>query len=258
MTYGKGSINGTKITDDVNIAGLTLPNHPFGVANQETVDFTNASFDGLMGSALSTLSQEKVLTPVESLHKQGLIQTATISYKLSRLRDEENDGEVTFGGLDPSKFDQDTQVTVDNVSPIGFWEANMDAVTMNGQQLAVASKTVILDTGTTLTVWPAKDAAILHQAIPGAKDDGNGGFTIPCQTNVSLALTFGGNSFSIDPTDLTFLPVDPNDPQGDCLSAITSGDVGGPTVSLLGDVFLKNAYFSTNVDTNTITLARLK
>lgn len=256
VTYGKGSMNGTKITDDVTIAGLTLSDHAFGVANQETVDFTDASFDGLMGLAISTLSEQKVPTPVESLAEKGLIKTATVSYKLSRLSDGENDGEVTFGGQDPSKFDQNTVVTMDNVNRNGFWEANMGAVTMNGQQLKVASNTSILDTGTTLMIWPAKDVVAIHQTIPGAKGDGKGGFTIPCTTNASLALNFGGQFFSIDPADLTFLPVDPNDPQGDCLSAIISGDVKGST--LLGATFLKNTYFSTSVNTNTITLAKLK
>jgi len=258
VTYGTGSVNGTKITDDVTIAGLTLSGHNFGVAQLETVDFTNASFDGLMGSAISTLSQQQVLTPVESLAKQGLIQSATVSYKLSRLRDGANDGEVTFGGLDSSKFDQNTLVTINNVNQLGFWEAPMGAVTMNGQQLAVASNAAILDTGTTLMVWPNNDVVAIHQAIPGAKSNGNGGFTIPCTTNASLALTFGGQSFSIDSADLAFLPVDPNNPQGDCLSAITSGNIDGPTTVLAGDTFLKNSYFSTSVDTNTITLAKLK
>lgn len=258
VTYGSGSMNGTKVTDDVSIAGLQLLQHNFGVAHQESVQFTNAAFDGLMGLALSTLSQEKVPTPVEALALQGLIQSATTSYKLARVTDDKNDGEVTFGGLDPSKFDQKTLATVDNVSQTGFWQANIDAVTMNGQPLALASKTAILDTGTTLMVVPQADVTAIHKTIPGAQSDGKGGFTIPCTTNVSLAFTFGGQLFSIDPVDLAFLPVNPKDPQGDCLSAITPGDVDGPTVSLLGDTFLKNAYFSTNADTNTITLAKLK
>ena len=78
-------------------------------------------------------------------------------------------------------------------------------------------------------VLPANDAQTLHNQIPGSKSDGQGGFTIPCTANASVALTFGGQQFTIDPRDIAFQPVDANNPQGDCLSGITSGSVGGAT-----------------------------
>jgi hypothetical protein len=258
VVYGKGSMNGSKVTDDVTIAGLTLRGLAFGASVQESDDFIDAQFDGLMGLAQSSLSQQQVLTPVEELFEQGLIQEAITSYKISRLRDDENDGEITFGGLDQSKFDQNTLVTLDNVNPQGFWEANFSSVTMNGKRLHVNGLSAILDTGTTLMVVPQQDALAIHQAIPGAKSDGNGGFLVPCTTNASLALTFGGQIFSIESTDLAFLPVDPNDLEGDCLSGISPGNIDGAAVWLVGDVFLKNAYYSTNVNKNKISLARLQ
>jgi len=50
--------------------------------------------------------------------------------------------------------------------------------------------------------------------------------------------------------------VDQNNLQGDCVSGITSGSIGGDTQWLVGDVFLKNAIFTTDVSTNTIQLAK--
>jgi len=81
--------------------------------------------------------------------------------------------------------------------------------------------------GTTLIIAPPADAAAVHATIPGARRDGQGGFTIPCTTTASVALTFGGQTFPIDPRDMAFLPVDLNDPKGDCISGITSGQIGG-------------------------------
>jgi hypothetical protein len=49
VTYGKGSVNRTIVMDNVEIAGLSLTNHTFGVANQESENFVSSSFDGLMG-----------------------------------------------------------------------------------------------------------------------------------------------------------------------------------------------------------------
>lgn len=259
VTYGTGAVAGDIITDDLNVAGLQLKAHTFGVANQETVDFSDDSvqFDGLMGLAQSTLSEQKTLTPVESLAKAGLIDSAITSYKISRLADQKNDGEITFGALDTTKFDQQTLTTIPNVNTQGFWEGALDAVTADGQDLGLQGRTAILDTGTTLIVAPDADAAAVHQAIPGAQSDGQGGFTVPCTLNTSVALTFGGNSFAIDPRDIAFAPVDPNDPTGDCTSGISAGNVGGAQEWLVGDVFLKNAYFSTDVDKNTVSLAKL-
>ncbi|KAI0091355.1 aspartic peptidase domain-containing protein [Irpex rosettiformis] len=259
VTYGSGAVAGDIITDNINVAGLALNKHTFGVATQESDQFANnqTQFDGLMGLAQSTLSEQKTLTPVESLAQQGLIQDAITSYKISRLQDQKNDGEITFGGLDATKFDAQSLVTFANVNTQGFWEGNLAAVTVDGQDAGLQGRTAILDTGTTLIIAPPSDAAAVHSLISGAKSDGQGGFTIPCTTTASVALTFGGQSFAIDTRDLLFSPVDPNNLTGDCISGISSGQVGGATEWLVGDVFLKNAYFSTDVTKNQISLAKL-
>lgn len=259
VTYGTGNVAGDIVQDNVVLAGLPLNAHTFGVATQESVDFSadTTPFDGLMGLAQSTLSEQKTLTPVESLAKAGSIADAITSFKISRLADQKNDGEVTFGGLDATKFDPNTAVTFANVNQQGFWEGAMTP-TVNGQSVGLdQGRTAILDTGTTLIVAPPDDAAAVHQAIQGSQSDGQGGFTVPCTMTESVALTFNNQSFAIDPRDIAFLPVDANNPTGDCTSGISSGQIGGATEWLVGDVFLKNAYFSTDVGKNAVTLAKL-
>ncbi|KAH8100901.1 acid protease [Cristinia sonorae] len=258
VTYGSGAVQGDIVTDDLDIAGLVLNAHTFGVATLESVEFSgdSTSFDGLMGLAQSSLSNQGVLTPVEALAQAGLIKDAVTSYKISRLSDGKNDGEISFGGLDPNKFDPATLVTFPNVNKNGFWEGAF-TVSVDGVDLGLAGRSAILDTGTTLIIAPPEDAIAIHSAIPGAKTDGQGSFTIPCTTSASVALTFGGRSFDIKAEDLLFTPVDPRDLDGDCISGISSGNVGGDTVWLVGDVFLKNAYFSTDVGRNTMSLAEL-
>jgi len=259
VTYGSGAVAGTIVTDNVAVAGLKLDKHTFGASTLESVQFSgnDVDFDGLMGLAQSALSNQKVLTPPESLAKQGTIKDAIVSYKISRLSDQKNDGQVTFGGLDSSKFDPATLVTIPNVSPIGFWEGALDGASVNGKDLGLTGRTAILDTGTTLIIAPAADATAIHRQIPGAKSDGQGGFTIPCTTTAKVAMTFGGKTFEIQPQDMTFVPINANDPKGDCVSGISSGTIGGPQEWLVGDVFLKNAYFSTDVTKNTVSLAKL-
>lgn len=259
VTYGKGFVKGNIIADDLLVAGLKLPGHTFGVATEESDDFSGNSslFDGIMGLAQSTLSEQRTLTPPESLAKAGQIKEAIVSFKLSRLADQKNDGEVTFGGLDASKFDQKTLVTLNNANNKGFWEGALDAVSVDGNDLGLNGRTAILDTGTTILIVPTADAQLIHKSITGAQDIGNGSFSVPCTTNSSLALTFGQQSFAIDPRDIAALPLDLNNLTGDCISGISAGQVAGANEWLVGDTFLKNVYFSTNVGKNTIQLAKL-
>ncbi|KAF7317083.1 Acid protease [Mycena chlorophos] len=258
VTYGTGAVQGAIIQDNIVVAGLQLTAHTFGVATQETTDFSDDSvpFDGLMGLAQSTLSQQQVLTPVESLAQQGLISDAITAYKISRTADDLNDGEISFGAPDASKFDASTLVTVPNVNTEGFWEAALDDVAVNGQSLNFQGRTSILDTGTTLMVIAQSDAEAIHQLIDGSADAGNGQFTVPCDTNATVAFTYGGKAFDIDPRDIAVQP--PVDANNNCLSGITGGSVGtSATQFLVGDVFLKNAYYITDVGQNQISLAKL-
>lgn len=260
VTYGTGNVTGTIIQDDINIAGLALPGHTFGATTSESPEFSSNKipFDGLMGLAQSTLSQQQTLTPVEALAKGGLISDAIVSYKLGRVRDNKNDGEITFGALDTAKFASNTLITLSNVNQQGFWEANLDDAAVANQSLGLQGRSAILDTGTTLMVLPTPDAVAIHQQIPGATFDGTSTFTVPCNTQTAVSLSFGGRSFSIDPRDLAFVPVNGNDfNSGDCVSGISAGDIGGANQWLVGDTFLKNVYYSTDVGQNAISLANL-
>lgn len=55
ITYGSGAVAGDIVTDNLVVAGLNLNAHTFGVATEETQDFSDDSvpFDGLMGLAQS-------------------------------------------------------------------------------------------------------------------------------------------------------------------------------------------------------------
>ena len=66
VSYGSGEVAGTIIQDNVVMAGLALNNHVFGTANEETVQFTGAPFDGLMGLAQSVSSSVRYCNMFDS------------------------------------------------------------------------------------------------------------------------------------------------------------------------------------------------
>lgn len=117
VQYGTGNVSGSVVQDDVTISGLTLTGHTFGVATSESQEFSSNRIpsDGLMGLAQSvrrsflsnrtckisllyqTISEQRTLTPVEALAETKAISDAIVSYKLARVADNKNDGEITFG-----------------------------------------------------------------------------------------------------------------------------------------------------------------
>ena len=134
---------------------------------------------------------------------------------------------------------------------------SLDSVSIDSDQVSGGS-TAVLDTGTSLIVAPKSAADKIHDAIPGAKSDGQGGYTIPCTTSKTLSFTFSGNTYSMDARDLLFAPKDPNNLKGTCISAVSTGSTMDGADWLLGAAFLKNVYFATNSDANSIGLGKLK
>ena len=218
----------------------------------------------------------------QSLAASGQVAAAQMGYKLGRVGDGANDGQATFGGVDTTKFTGQL-VEVPNVSKVGFFEggsfphsaagrvarrwadssvalqtaAAMDSVAVDGQDLSLAGRTAILDTGTTLMVIPPNDAATIHATIPGAVSDNQGNFAVPCNTASVVALTVGGQAFTVNPSDLAFQPLSGAGVDGLCLSGVSSGQIGGPNEWLVGDVFLKNVYYATDAGADTVGLAAL-
>ncbi|KJA26381.1 hypothetical protein HYPSUDRAFT_318649 [Hypholoma sublateritium FD-334 SS-4] len=257
--YVSGSVWGYIVHDDVSIAGLPLKNLTFGVAFNESAEFTgnNIRFDGLLGLAKSEISQQHVPTFVQALSQAKLISSAIVSYKLPRLADGRNDtSELTLGAMDPNHYYPKSLVTVKNVNKFGFWGAAVDAVKVGNQNMGWSNRTIVMDTGTTLILAPKSDAQAIHNAIPGAQYDGNG-FMVPCNMTTVLSLTIGGNAFTVEPRDIAFHPVEEG--SATCVSGISVGTVGPFDLNtdwLVGDVFLKNVYFSTDEDNDEISIAK--
>lgn len=265
ITYGTGNAKGFLATDDLSIAGMNLKNYKFAIATEESDDFSSSPFDGLMGLAQETLSNAQSPTPIDALYNEKLVSAPVMGYKLgdattaSGKRAAVNDGEVTFGGVDSAKY-TGKLVEIPNVSQQGFYEIPIQGVSVNGKSIGSLSsgRTSILDTGTSLMVAPQKDAEAVHAQIPGAKSDGQGGFTIPCTTTSTLSFKFGGEEWPLLARDLIFVPVDANKPKGDCISSLGGGDVGQQGEWLVGAAALKRLYFATNAQKNVIGLGKLR
>lgn len=58
-------------------------------------------------------------------------------------------------------------------------------------------------------------------------------FSIPCTTDAVITMTFGFAAFQIDVRDMLFQPLT-DDPEGQCISALSAGTVVDAQTWLLG------------------------
>lgn len=258
VSYGTGSVSVTKASDTMTIAGMKLNNYNIAIATKETSEFGGGDipFDGLLGLGGAGLSTTGAQSPIDALYKSHAVKAPVVGYRLGRVADGSNRGQVTFGGVDNSQIAGGLQ-QFDNQSDNGYWQIQMDSVSVGSHSISGASGSATLDTGTTLIVAPASQADAIHNAIKGAKSDGQGGYTVPCSTNQQISFTFSGHTFTMDPRDLLFAPSSPGNLNGMCVSSISAGDNGGEGGWLLGAAFLKNVYFATNTKTNQVGLGKL-
>ncbi|CAG8586375.1 24554_t:CDS:2, partial [Dentiscutata erythropus] len=237
IQYGTGNVKGISAQDNLIIGGIESKGQVFGLTLDESSDFVNVPYDGILGMALNQLSSQKAATPFSNMVSQGSVENSFFGFHLQRTLDKGDIGTLTLGGVDKSKFVG--EITSNKlINNKGFWEINLDGASVNNKDLCFEGRSAIIDTGTTLVIMPLEDAEEIHKQIPGATRMDNQ-FVVPCDTKAKVAFTFGGVSYNIDPRDLAFQPTGKNNL---CASGIAAGNIGGANTWLVGDVFLRNVY----------------
>ncbi|KAF9162055.1 hypothetical protein DFQ26_003907 [Actinomortierella ambigua] len=161
---------------------------------------------------------------------------------VSSYHDELVDGEYLFGSIDTSRFEGNlTYAPI--VSP-NFWQVKVDGITLDHGRLDLhLHGEAIIDTGTTLLVFPTVHAKAINTAL-GAVSDPWEGWIVPCdhqQPNGqqgSLDFQIGGASFSVRRLDLVREPASTR--PGYCYSAVIPSPAANTII--LGDIFIRNNY----------------
>ncbi|KAF7722967.1 hypothetical protein EC973_002478 [Apophysomyces ossiformis] len=234
ISYGDGSTaNGVLGTDTVVLGGLAIQGQTIDVAEQESSQFQSGPISGLLGLAFDTItSVQGIKTPVDNLISQGLISEPIFGVFLGK-DSEGGGGEYVFGGYDSNHIGgQLTTVPVDNSQ--GWYSINIDGTSASGQQVT-GSFSGILDTGTSLLLLENSLAEQVASAY-GATDNGDGTYTISCDTSQFPPLVFdiAGAQFEVSSDSLVY--------SGSGSSCIAGFGYGGLPFSILGDTFLKNNY----------------
>ncbi|KAI9279852.1 rhizopuspepsin precursor-like protein [Sporodiniella umbellata] len=234
ISYGDGSSAGGILgKDTVNLGGLTIKNQIIELAKTEASSFQSGPSDGLLGLGFNTITTVRgVKTPVDNLISQGLISNPVFGVYLGKASNG-GGGEYIFGGYDSSKFSGElTTVKVDNSN--GWYGITVDKTSIGGSDVT-DSFSAILDTGTTLLILPQNVASSVADAYK-AKDNGDGTYTIDCDTSSLSPLEFsiGSATFKVPTDSLIF------EKQGS--TCFAGFGYGKDDFAIFGDVFLKNNY----------------
>ncbi|CAO3566886.1 unnamed protein product [Mortierella alpina] len=162
------------------------------------------------------------------------------------------DGEFYFGSIDTTRFEG--ELTYLNITDPKYWQIKVDGVRLNGgEDLRVGGETIV-DTGTTLLVFPTAQAKTINKAI-GAKSDPWEGWILPCNSNKDGAIEFSMNGkwFAVRRRDLVREKVKTK--AGWCYSAVTATP---GEVMIFGDVFIRNNYCVFDVENLSIGIAPIR
>jgi hypothetical protein len=247
IVYGSGSVSGYFSTDDIALAdgGVIVHGQRFAEiqdAGGLGLAYSLGKFDGILGMAFTSISIDGATTVFENAISQNAVNQPVFAFSLG----DEEDGELTLGGYDASKFEGDL-VTVP-LSAATYWQIDVAMIQLadgsysSGDDAEAIS--AIVDTGTSLMVGPKAQVRQIAKAY-GAKSSFTGQYTVDCATADQLPA-------------LVTLPAPILKASGSmCLLALAGMDFPPPGPQwILGDVFLREYYTVFNYLDRSVSFAK--
>ncbi len=244
IAYGTGKVSGELARDSISVAGMDIA-MTFGAANETSDDFVHFPFDGILGLSMSKGATDNFMGV---LMESKMLTARVFSVSLGRASDGVNYGQVTFGGTDPSQYTGEISYTSVSHKGGGDWSIPMDDMAYDGKPSGIKGRLAYIDTGTSYMFGPEADVAAIHKVIPGATTSDEVEYTVPCDSDLPLTVTFSGVAYKMSSKDWM-------SKKGDrCVSNIYGHEVVKDSW-LMGDLFLKNVYAVFDADQKRIGFA---
>ncbi|EIN07963.1 acid protease [Punctularia strigosozonata HHB-11173 SS5] len=252
LSYGDGSsVRGEQYADAVSITGKKATGQTLGASTQYSSGFQSPRFpaDGLLGMGFQSISVYNAPPLFQTLVSQRQISTPIFAFKLAK-----SGSELTIGGVNNALYrDSFTYVPVTHQ---GYWQVNMDGVSVNGGRV-LGGTSVIIDSGTTLIVGEPHAVQRLYSNIPGAQpanEFGQGFYSFPCANIPDVSLTFGGHQFHLSAD--TFNLGRESASSNRCIGGVVGQNIGA-SFWIVGDVFMRNVYTAFDLGHNRVGFANL-
>ncbi|XP_051891097.1 gastricsin-like [Pristis pectinata] len=240
--YGSGSLTGFFGYDTVNVAGISIPNQEFGLSVTEPgTAFYYSKFDGILGLSYPALSAGGATPVFDGMMNDHLVSQPIFSVYLGSVPNSPNGGEVTFGGIDSSKYTG--QIVWVSVLQELYWLIPMQGVLLNGQSTFCSQGCqAMVDTGTSYLTAPSQELTELLQYI-GATENEYGEFVVNCNDVANMpSLTFIINGAELTIPASAYIRTS----YDYCFAALEATYLSAPTDDgpfwILGDVFLREFY----------------
>ncbi|KAI3704004.1 hypothetical protein L1987_74205 [Smallanthus sonchifolius] len=138
------------------------------VTKEPGITFLAAKFDGILGLGFQEISVNKAVPVWYNMVNQGLVQEPVFSFWFNRHVDEEEGGELVFGGVDPNHFKGEH--TYVPVTQKGYWQFDMGDVLIGDKTTGFCSSgcAAIADSGTSLLAGPTTIITQINHAIGAA------------------------------------------------------------------------------------------
>ncbi|MQM15364.1 hypothetical protein Taro_048310 [Colocasia esculenta] len=164
--YGTGAISGFFSQDHVKVGDLVVKNQVFIEATREpSVTFLVGKFDGICGLGFQEISVGNVVPLWYNMVEQSLIKDPVFSFWFNRNAEEDEGGEIVFGGVDPKHYKGNH--TYVPVTRKGYWQFDMGDVLIGGHSTGICSSScaAIADSGTSLIAGPTATITEINHAI---------------------------------------------------------------------------------------------
>jgi len=166
IQYGSGAISGYLSQDDVTVGDFLVKNQVFTETTREpSLTFLLAKFDGLLGLGFQEIAVDKVVPVWYNMVSQGLVKELVFSFWMNRNSDEEDGGEIVFGGVDPNHFKGEHEYA--SVTRKGYWQFDMGDFLIDNQSTGFCAGgcAAIVDSGTSLLAGPSGIITQINNAI---------------------------------------------------------------------------------------------
>lgn len=164
--YGTGAISGFFSQDNVKVGDLVVETQDFIEATREpSITFLAAKFDGILGLGFQEISVGDVVPVWYNMVNQGLVKEPMFSFWFNRNADEEEGGQIVFGGVDSNHY-KGEHVYVP-VTQKGYWQFDMGDVLIGGETTGFCAGgcSAIADSGTSLLAGPTTVITQINHAI---------------------------------------------------------------------------------------------
>ncbi|KAI9123995.1 hypothetical protein K1719_005295 [Acacia pycnantha] len=169
IQYGTGAISGFFSHDNVRVGDIVVKKQVFIEATKEPgVTFLMGKFDGILGLGFQEISVGKAVPVWYNMVEQGLVKEPVFSFWLNRNPNEEEGGEIVFGGSDPAHYKG--KHTYVPVTQRGYWQFDMGDVFVDGKSTGFCADgcSAIADSGTSLLAGPTTVITMINHAIGAA------------------------------------------------------------------------------------------